>query len=247
MIHMTYVKITISGNVIDFVECEKLNIKNDMKKARETEKGNGSLSDENYARTMRNRATAIRQIINTNFTNKSKFLTLTFRPTDKFDVKDIKQCNHEFKKFIKRLNYNTNKKARYVAVIEFQDKNGRGAIHYHMIIDIPYVPFKKLKEIWGLGSIRINKIDSCDNVGAYVVKYMTKDINDERLKGIKAYNMSLNLGKPIVYKSWENQSLTKEMFEMLQENKKSLVYEKSYSNDKTGKIVHQQYNLTRNQ
>ena len=36
----------------------------------------------------------------------------------------------------------------------------------------------------------------CDNVGAYVCKYMTKDNEDPRLVGRKSYLMSRNLDKP---------------------------------------------------
>lgn len=242
---MSYLKIVISGNIVEIKEYEKLNVNTDPKQAREIKKGNGKDNDHNYAKTQKLRKTNIRQIINSNFNEMSKFLTLTFRDTDKFDIRDIKQCNYEFKKFIMRLNYQLGIKVAYVAVIEFQDNHKRGAVHYHMIINMPYVPFKQLKDIWGLGTVYINKIKDVDNLGAYVVKYMNENIDDIRLKGIKAYNMSTGLKKPIEIKSWDNQELAKDIFEKYCKDKKRLVYDKRYHNEQAGSIVYQQYNMTR--
>jgi len=58
-----------------------------------------------------------------------------------------------------------------LAVIQFQD---RGAIHYHMMSDLPYIPKAKLSKIWGNGFIKINDITNVDNVGAYLIGYMNK-------------------------------------------------------------------------
>ena len=42
----------------------------------------------------------------------------------------------------------------------------------------------------------INAIEHVDNIGAYILKYITKDNNDKRLMGQKAYLTSRNLTKP---------------------------------------------------
>lgn len=59
-----------------------------------------------------------------------------------------------------------------------------------MISNLPYIAAKELENIWSNGFIKINAIDKVDNLGAYVIKYMTKDHADERLQGLKAYNCS---------------------------------------------------------
>jgi hypothetical protein len=139
----------------------------------------------------------IARIVDCNFDNKTKFITLTF----KNNIDDITFTNYEFNKFIKRLNfylYNTKKQElKYLAVWE---KQKRGAIHYHIIFfKLPYIKSKVLQEIWGHGFIKINKIDvdSKDNRGRYVSKYFSKDIDDKNYKQ-KAFFKSQNLIMPKV-------------------------------------------------
>ncbi|NLA96514.1 MAG: Rep protein, partial [Clostridiaceae bacterium] len=132
-----------------------------------------------------NRArTSIRRLVNANVTPRSKFVTLTFKE----DIKDLRQANYEFEKFIKRLKYKFNLNIKYLTVIEFQDKNRGGVIHYHTIFfNLPYIPNMELSKIWKNGFIRINRIDNVDNVGAYVCKYMSKDNADVRLQEKKCF------------------------------------------------------------
>jgi hypothetical protein len=164
-----------------------------------------------------------------------------------FDIKDVKQCNQAFKLFILRLRY-IYPDLKYLAVLEFQDKNDRGAVHYHMICNLPYIKKNELSEIWGNGFIKINAIDKVDNVGAYVIKYMNKDIDDDRLQGLKAYNCSKGLQKPLELKSWDaripDYELRKQLYELMDE--KSPSYATTYESDKAGKIEYRQYNLQRN-
>lgn len=242
---MAYIEIMISKHVVEIKEYEKLNVKNDMEKAREVEKGNGNNQDENYAKRQKKRRDKVRQYVTNNFDENSKFITLTFKDTQKFDITDVKSCNKEFDKFIRRLNRHTGKKTKYVAVIEFQDKNSRGAVHYHMVSDIKYISNKKLSEIWGNGFVRINKIKHVDNLGAYVVKYMNKDTEDKRLMGLKAYNISTGLEKPRRITSWDNEELAKKVFDMYCKDEKRLVFHRQYETEQAGTIVYRQYNYKR--
>lgn len=169
------------------------------------------------ARKMESRATSnqrarnnLRRLVLANFSNSSKFITLTFRD----NVTDIELANKTFKRFIKYVNedltkhYGKSSKLAYVAVIEFQK---RGSIHYHMICKglPPYYRFEKVINRWSqairsvvgsegefVGSVKIHKISHVDNVGAYVVKYMTKSDADKRLFGKKIYQTSRGLKKP---------------------------------------------------
>lgn len=126
------------------------------------------------------------------------FITLTFGE----NVLDIKAANYEFTKFIQRLNTAVNGRKesffKYVTVVEFQE---RGAIHYHSIFfNLPYkMEMKRIFEkCWGLGFTKIKAINRIMNVGRYITKYMTKEINNERLRGQKSYFISKGLYKPIV-------------------------------------------------
>ncbi len=132
------------------------------------------------------------QLANSNFDYGSKFITLTFKE----NMKDLKVANYEFKKFVDRLKYRYGD-FKYIAVIEFQDKYKRGAIHYHMISDLGYIENRELREIWSNGFVRINRIKQVDNVGNYIIKYMCK-ADDVRLHRRKAYLRSENLEWPEV-------------------------------------------------
>lgn len=63
--------------------------------------------------------TNIRRCITKNFTNRSKFITLTFRDTDNIDITNINDAYSEFKKFIQRLRFQYGD-FKYLQVIEFQ-------------------------------------------------------------------------------------------------------------------------------
>ena len=99
----------------------------------------------------------IARIVDCNFDNKTKFLTLTFRE----NIQDITITNKEFKYFIQRLNYYLYQtKVQTLKYIATWEKQKRGAIHYHVIFfDFPYVAKEKLQNLWTHGFIKINRID----------------------------------------------------------------------------------------
>lgn len=181
----------------------------------------------------------LRRLVLSNFVNMDKFITLTIRDGAVQDVKNIKECNKEFDKFIKRMRRSFGD-FRYCRVIEFQDKNGRGAVHYHCIMSLPYVPWETIRGAWGNGNIDIQAIDHVDNVGAYVTKYMTKDLADDRLAGVKAFATSQNLTRPIVTYGSE----AKEINEKFLAQKKE-VFENEYPSEHQGLIRYTEYNLNR--
>jgi hypothetical protein len=171
------------------------------------------------------------------------YLTLTFKD----NVKDIKTANREYSKFIQRLNYEMGCKKsylKYVVVIEFQK---RGAVHYHMVFfNLPFTENLKEKflDIWGKGFTKYQKIKNVRNVGRYMTKYMTKDINDKRLYGQKCYFGSNNLKKPI---STNNQDLVESLFllNLLPEYLKT--FEKDFESEFCESINYREYDLTKRQ
>lgn len=130
----------------------------------------------------------------------SKFLTLTFEE----NIKDLKTANDIFTKYIQRLNYqfrnNLADPLKYLCVPEFQE---RGAVHYHIVLfNFPFVHlvYKRLREIWGEGRIRLDVIQrkqSIHNIVFYVIKYLTKQSTDGRFWGQKRYFTSRDLLSPI--------------------------------------------------
>lgn len=162
-----------------------------------------------------------------------KFYTLTFAE----NITCLADSNYEWKKFIQRLNYHIGYKSKYVVVVEFQD---RGAVHFHAIFfNLPYIPFLKvLLPLWGQGRMRVNAIKEVDNVGAYVSKYMGKDLEDDKLVGEKCYFSSRELLQPI---ETTEKSQVESVLSALPDGFKT--YETSFNNDYTGEIKYRQYNL----
>lgn len=130
-----------------------------------------------------------------------KFLTLTFKE----NIQDLRTANRYLTIFIQKLNYNFRNilatPLRYVCVPEFQE---RGAIHYHLILfNFPYIDrigLERLRTIWGGYRIHLKAIRQdidVSNIIAYVTKYVSKQLTDERFHGQKRYFASRDLKKPI--------------------------------------------------
>lgn len=135
----------------------------------------------------------IRRLVNSN-PGMDKFLTLTFAE----NILDLKHANYEFKKFKQKLERRVGKKLKYLCVPEFQAKRGKkngdgGAVHYHLMLDMPFIPWEELSALWGHGRIKIEKIRDKNKAGSYIAKYISKtDCNDLRLFGRKIFFYSKN-------------------------------------------------------
>lgn len=159
--------------------------------------------------------------------------------TSEENITDIKIANVEFKKFIQRLRNNPEYSFfKYLTVIQFQE---RGAVHYHMLSDLPYIPKDKLAKIWGKGFIKINDIKNVNNVGAYIIGYMNKKINDKRLLGNKSYLISKNLNKAKELYGYQ-------AIKCMDKNdlwNKEPVYFNSYIAERYGRVIYKEFNLKR--
>ena len=234
-----YEKIVVTKGITEVWRYEKLNVKSGG--ARD---GDGRDSEHNYFQQQRRRRNTIRQLICTNFDSGSKFVTLTFDNDREHDLKNVQECNHYFKRFIQRMKRRY-PEFKYCAVIEFQDLNARGAVHYHMICNLPFIKKSELADIWGGGFIKINRIDKVDNVGAYVIKYMTADMDDQRLCGENAYLHSHGLEKPIEVTTWRetDQECWKDLHDEIEKATPS--YSAKYESEAAGHIEYYQYNEKR--
>lgn len=222
----------ISGKIIEFYDYENGYLKGFKDKTGNTGRRIDYESEnkaDNRAKAMQRAKTDIRRLINANADELTKFLTLTFAD----NMTDLDYCNYEFEKFIKKIKYRY-KEFKYVVVVEFQK---RGAVHYHIVCKLPYVKFKDLTRIWGNGHIFINRIDRVTNLGAYVTKYMHKDLLDPRLEKRKCYFTSKNLDKPI--EITQKKEIEQVQTALLQEIKP--IFENTFVNDYTGKVMYKQY------
>lgn len=150
-----------------------------------------SISDfSNFYRARSN----IKDLILTNYSNNpdltTKFLTLTFAD----QTHDLDISNYRFKTFVQRLKYYFSQPVKYLNVPE---RHKSGAWHNHSVIfNMPYIPSKKISEIWGHGFIKIKKVDNAPHMADYVSKYLTKGRN-ESMMGRKSYFPSKSLSRPI--------------------------------------------------
>lgn len=178
----------------------------------------------------------IRNLVNCNFGPGDKMLTLTFASPVMQYLDDTNPIFHKFIRKLKEycaqmknarvrgapiFSWRSFSKLRYLAVVEWQRdffhkdgighkedeaKENGGNVHYHLIVNIPYVDKEKIAELWGAGFIKIKRISDKKNVGAYFAKHGTKhDVMEEKkLKGRKKYFCSRGLMKPIeIYDSNE--------------------------------------------
>ena len=133
----------------------------------------------------------IARLVDTNFDNQTKFLTLTFRKI--FKTLPMRIMNSKIYQTTK-LRTLSHKKAnlKYLATWEKQE---RGAIHYHIILfDFPFISVNRLTTIWGHGFVKINKIDvdSIENRGRYISKYFDKNLDLKEHKKRRSSNLKIS-------------------------------------------------------
>jgi len=149
----------------------------------------------------------IRRLINSNSfqysTHVPKFVTLTFKD----NITDLKQARYFFDLYNKRLQ-RLFPHLKYLGVAEIQpqrfQKYNVKVWHFHVIyFNLPYdKDIKKLlKKTWTFGFSKINAIEHVKNIGAYVSKYLRKDLYEPQLFSQKCFFTSKGLIQPTEYKS----------------------------------------------
>lgn len=131
------------------------------------------------------------------------FLTLTFPKK----VRPGQKINPVLNKWLTNMRLNYGLK-NYIWTREDQ-KNGRP--HYHLLLDIPYIPIKKINDSWckavgdySPNAVRLPKdrsivrdIDSC---ARYVTKYVTKD--EDKYYKERCYSISKEVQAKPIRLSW---------------------------------------------
>ncbi|NCN25546.1 hypothetical protein GW935_02715 [Candidatus Falkowbacteria bacterium] len=173
--------------------------------------------------------TEIRRLINSN-PQLTKFMTLTFAK----NITDLKEANYIFNQFIKRMTYK-HPDFKYLAIPEFQK---RGAVHYHLLCEMPFIHYREITEIWGQGNIDIKTLTDVDNIGAYVCKYLSKDMFDERTFGKKKFFRSQSLSEPIELLGYWAMKFVERVCSAL-----APVFEKTFESEWVGEVEYQAYKL----
>lgn len=250
-------KVIVSGDVIEVIEYGKEIFKDmepDWIRTGRSKKADETEQERNREKVLHRARQEIRRTVSANCGGwrdargrpiRPKFLTLTFAE----NITDLSTANHEFKLFILRLGNKVGGRRnqsclKYLAIPEFQK---RGAVHYHVIFfNLPYIPWETIRACWRHGDITINAIDKVDNVGAYVSKYLSKDLCDERLKGKKCYFKSKGLLQSEVFEFNTNTKQGKKELESVVETAQAVAkraYQVEYQSDYLDSIVYRQYTL----
>lgn len=235
------VKVILSGNFTDVyvyeipVKTGQKQVHDHLRKRVVTNLERSERKEEYQQKRGTRARTIVRRLAQTNFSEKDKFLTLTF----KGNISDLDIAHKEFAKFIKRFRRQFSN-IKYIAVPEFQE---RGAVHYHILINAPYIEQKDLTQLWGQGYVFIKKVQNVTDVGGYISKYMSKKNLDERLKGRKCYFTSKGLAKPITkYLSLYEFDELAFFNDLTPEN---LTYQNSYPSERNGNVKYEQYRVSR--
>lgn len=249
----------VTKHVIEIYEYERMPSTGDLKNNDDdydpfdyetTKKEEIDRVEERRKQTVRDARNIARRLALQNFETGDKFLTLTFDPKNfsEEQLRDISYTDKLFKRFIQRFNYRFKTKLKYIAVREFH-KSGR--IHYHMICNwkknLIFEDEIRANErflgenVWKHGFVDIKQLDHVDNVGAYIIKYMTKNVAIEYFKGKKIYLCSKGLERPLIYRDYEVELIIKQ----LGLDTKKEVFTNSYESEYLGTITYKEYNLKR--
>lgn len=135
------------------------------------------------------------RLINTNFTDKDLAVHLTY--SDKEIPESEEQARKDVANYLRRIKHYRKKNGledlKYIAVIEYKDKEeGKNIrLHHHLIIS--GMDRDKAEELWGKGRANADRLKADEFGYEAIGRYITKDP-----KGNKRWTQSKNLKQPIV-------------------------------------------------
>lgn len=238
-LHVSRNKVIISGNTYETYGYE-IPVITGMTHPKKKSSNKPRIRSEEYKFRSINRAkNAIRRSGLGNFGHNDKFVTLTFNNDHDFDITDLSSCLLHYKKFIRKLK-KLYPKLKYITVPEFQK---RGAVHYHIICNLPHMESAKLERIWGCGFIKILAINDTNGVAVYLSKYLSKRFDDPRKNGHRLYYASKNLIKSRTFYGEKAEQISSALSHS---NQMALEYSTSYQTDFNGLVTYKQYNPKQN-
>lgn len=222
-------KMVISGKFIDIYKYDRLVVTGFNRDIDLNKKSGGKLSNQKSQSSIHRTKKNIKNITNSN-PQLTKFLTLTFKK----NVEDINFANYEFMQFVKRMKFKY-PDFQYLAVIEFQK---RGAVHYHIICNLPYVNKKLIAKKWRHGFIKIKRINRINNMGGYISKYVSKDSDNMKLFNKKKFFHSKDLYMPLeIINEWQFNNY----YNNFDIENRVPIFEKTIKSEYRGKIKIKQY------
>jgi hypothetical protein len=242
-------KVVVSGKQVELYKYKKnvwREYKNDKEEILKKEPKQLDLFEQEKLKKQRiqfsiNRTkTEIRRLVNSN-PQLNKFMTLTFAKS----TTDLKEANYIFNQFIKRVAYRY-PDFQYLAVPEYQkdeDYWGRkkeqgGSVHYHLLCNLHYIEIDALEWLWGQGLVNIREIGKVNNLGAYMSKYLGKELFSGRMFGKKKFFRSQTLKNPIELIGWIAQKFVDKFLALL-----TPVFEKVFKSEWVGEVEYFAYTL----
>lgn len=154
------------------------NLRNNGKGGRVAGRGAGETKIENIQRRIYRVKRDIRRLALLN--ELTRMMTLTFRE----NIEDIDEADMYFKRFIYALRVE-GYDLRYIMV---RERQARGAIHYHCLID-KFIPHKIAYDLWlkicGSGSVNF-RFKGFKGIN-YCIKYVEKNIGENIMCGVRGY------------------------------------------------------------
>lgn len=212
--------------------------------------GKSKYEESNYKKRNIIRKCVIQQMCYNSFElEKMSFVTFTFDPkkADEHVVKDLNYVQNQFRKFIRRMNYQYDD-FEYVTVFARQKK---GNWHFHMICNIDgSISENELVELWRYGSVEIILLEDKGNLDKRI-RYMQNNMLGVKneLKGKKGYLASKNakadkiidLNKLCEENPEEVEKIANKIMQSLRVNKmynvdKEIGIMKQYKNDNSDEV-----------
>lgn len=139
----------------------------------------------------------VERLINTNFTDKDIWITLTYDNEHLPPDGDIGVAVKNMQKYINRINYQRKKrglqKAKYIYVTEY-NPDAEIRWHHHMIMD-GALDMDTVEECWGQSSRNeVRKLRKDENGLSGLANYIVKE--KERIRSERRWNSSKGLKKP---------------------------------------------------
>jgi len=185
------VMVTKMGNIIELQYMEKYNR---TAKIRKIDKNSyevlatGEIKQFELSETRKDNINSLRQtfkklsyLINNNFSGRKNELWITLTYSEK--EYDPKKVAKDYELFLKRLKYQT-KELGELGAICVKEPHADGSWHMHVLLKYvnrkkAYIANERLRDIWGHGFVKINRIKQTDNLGAYLTAYLTDVSLDE--------------------------------------------------------------------
>jgi len=208
---MPYTKVVQYGDFLEITTFEK----NYVKENNYSRKPRKARSPQNFQRRVDNLHRTRRSFLRTVWANQHRGRATWLLTFTMLEVVSLSKSYAALSLFFKRLRKLGGPSFAYIAVPEFQT---RGAVHFHALIwDLPEQFHnerftRSLQHLWQRGFLDCSSTDGSSKLAGYLAKYMSKAMHDKRLGGQKAFVVSRNALRPVLYKFDEEVGQVAEYF-----------------------------------